>query len=91
MLQRLIVILLVAGAAYWYWSGPYQDSANPDYATQLDNNAKALSDCIRNAAYRAGRTATGTGAEGAEAACAEELGLYNEDGRWHSYSATRPD
>lgn len=90
MLQRLIIIALVAGAGYWYWTGPYQNRVNPDYATQLQNNEKAMSECIKSTTYRAGVTGQGPGAESADAKCAEELGLYQEKGRWHSYSATRP-
>lgn len=91
MLQRLIVIALVAGAGYWYYTGPYQDRVNPDYATQLENNAADLSECIKSSSYRTSLSGEGPDASAVEAACAEELNLYEDGGRWHSYSATRPD
>lgn len=91
MLQRIVGILLVAGAGYWYWTGPYQAKVNPDYAQQLRNNDNAISQCIKNKTYKAGVTGQGPGAESVEAYCAEELDFYKEDGRWHSYDATRPD
>ncbi len=91
MLQRLVLIALVVGAGYWYWSGPYQEKVNPDYTRQLDNNAAAISECIKNTTYRTGLTGQGPDAESVEATCAEQLNLYEEDGRWHSYGAARPD
>jgi len=91
MLQRLIVIVLVAGAGYWYWTGPYQDRVEPDYAQQLERNERALSQCIKNTTYQSGVTGRGPDAGSVEATCARELDLYKDEGRWHSYSATRPD
>ncbi|NND67576.1 MAG: hypothetical protein HKN19_08315 [Halioglobus sp.] len=90
MLQRLIGIILVAGAGYWYWTGPYQDKVNPDYARQLDNNDAAVSECIKSTTYKTGLTGQGPDAASAEANCAEQLNLYEEEGRWHSYGTTRP-
>ena len=91
MLQRLIVIIVVAAAGYWYWTGPYQDRTNPNYATQLDNNDAAMSECIKSTTYKTGLTGQGPNTDNVEATCAEELELYEDEGRWHSYGATRPD
>ena len=94
MLERIIAIAVVLGAAYWYWSGPYQDKVNPPYDMLLQQNKENMEKCVRTKMFAAGTGGTGgTGSsvKSAERNCAKELNMYDdEDGRWHSYEATRP-
>ena len=89
MFERLLVFAIVVGAAYWYWTGPYQARVNPSYGQKLQQNAQAMEDCRERRNYAAGRTLTQAG--DLEEICAKELNLYFENGQWHSYEDSRPD
>jgi len=91
MLERIVVIAVLAGAAYWYWSGPYQEKNQPDYEAMLRQNEAHMSECMRAGNYKLGATGSGPGPELIEQQCAEKYNLYQEDGRWHSYSRARPN
>jgi hypothetical protein len=89
MLERLIPFLLLAGAAYWYWTGPYQESQRPDYDKKLMENGEIMQRCLRGKAYVAGATG---GVEGdPEILCAKKNNLYKDSGQWHSYDDVRRD
>ncbi len=89
MLERLLTLAIIAGAAYWYWSGPYQDKVNPSYSETLQQNNEAIAECMKRKKYAASRTTTHVG--DVEAKCASELNLYSEEGQWYSYDKTRQD
>lgn len=89
MLSRLLTLAIIAGGAYWYWSGPYQERTHPTYGQQLQHNTKAMEDCMQRKNYAAGRTATSAGH--LEEICAKELNFYFENGHWYSYSEVRRD
>ncbi len=91
MLKSLIVAAVILGAAYWYWTGPYQKERNPDYETILRQNDKNMAECIRAGNYKLGATGSGPGPERIEQACAEKYNVYEEDGHWHGYDRARPD
>jgi hypothetical protein len=91
MLQRLITLAVLIGAAYWYWSGPYQDKIDPSYEAILEQNRQLMAKCIRGASYKQGATGAGTGSGRAKKECAEKYNLYEQDGHWHSYNIPRPD
>ena len=91
MLARLILLAAIAGGAYWYWSGPYQEKINPSYESTLKQNNENMALCKRTAAYQRGATGSGLSAERAEAKCAEEYKVYQLEGQWHRYDMTRPD
>jgi hypothetical protein len=84
---RILTIALLAGAGYWYWSGPYQDQRNPSYEQKLEKNAKDMSLCIHGKNFQLG--ATGSGEGNPEEACARKFNLYLHDGKWHSYDDVR--
>ena len=89
MLERLIPFLLIAGGAYWYWTGPYQENKHPNYGEMLEKNAELMQRCLRGKAYVAGATG---GVDGdPEVLCAKQNNLYKDSGQWHSYDADRPD
>ena len=87
MLGRLITIAVIVGAAYWYWSGPYQERVNPSYEQQLRKNAEDMRLCIRGGNYQLG--ATGEGRGDIEQRCAAKFNLYQHEGQWHSYDDVR--
>ena len=89
-MDKLIVIAALVGAAYWYWSGPYQDRVNPSYETILTTNAQNMNECTRAEAYKRGATGGGLAPEAAQAMCAEQFNLYEHNGQWHRYDMQRP-
>jgi len=91
VLVRIAVFVAIIAAGYWYWSGPYQDKVHPSYRLQVEANDEKMAECIRAAAYKLGATGTGVGAKVAEEQCAEKYNVYQLDGHWHSYDATRPE
>lgn len=90
MIGRLIVIAAVIGAAYWYWSGPYQARVSPSYEQMLEINAENMSECMRSEAYKHGATGGGLGVDAAREKCAEEFNVYEHEGQWHRYDMQRP-
>ena len=89
MLGRILPIVLLAAAGYWYWTGPYQESKNPAYEQRLQENRLKMDRCLRGKAYAAG--ATGQVSGNPEDACAQQYNLYRYEGQWHSYDDVRPD
>lgn len=87
MIERIITVVIIAGAAYWYWTGPYQTKNNPNYGQRLSQNAQDMEECIERKTYSAGRRLTHAG--NPEETCAKELNLYFENGSWHSYDDVR--
>ena len=87
MFQRILTVVIIAGAAYWYWTGPYQTKNNPSYGQKLSQNAEAMEECIERKTYSAGRRLTHE--SNPEETCARELNLYFENGSWHSYDDVR--
>jgi len=78
----MITLVLLAAAAYWYWSGPYQAQKNPGLEQRLKENGEKMRDCIRAQNYKIGATGVGEGSP--EEVCAEKFNLYLQDGRWHN-------
>ncbi len=88
-LRSILVVVVVVTVGYWYWSGPYQERANPTPQQKVRQNTEALSECIRRKHYADTRMATDSG--DLEEKCRRELNLYFEDGEWHSYDDVRGD
>ena len=91
MLLRIIPFIVIAGAIYWYWSGPYQEKINPGYEAILERNDKEMDECIRAETYKRGATGSGLNTSAATKKCSEQLNVYESDGHWHSYDAVRRD
>lgn len=87
MLRQLLILAIVAAVGYWYWSGPYQERVNPTYEQQLRQNSQNMHDCMYRKNYAGARMLKDAG--DTETICSAELNLYQEDGQWHSYDATR--
>ena len=82
MIGRLLTIVILVGAGYWYWSGPYQRTHNPDADEQLREAIEGMRECIRGQNYKAG--ATGVSEGDPEQICADKFNLYLYEGEWRS-------
>jgi len=85
--MKWILVLAIAAAGYWYWSGPFQESRLVSPQEQLKNNARLVKRCVdkeKSMAGSAGVGGIGGIADGAETLCAEQLGLIARDGNWYS-------
>ena len=80
MLGRLLTLAILIGAAYWYWSGPYQDQRHPGYDKKLEENIQKMRECIRGKNYNVG--ATGIGHGDPEKDCADKFNLRFYEGEW---------
>jgi hypothetical protein len=77
-----VILLAFIGIAYWYWTGPYQNSANTPPADDTKQNAEIMAQCIAQENFAAADGARGPG-EDAEEVCAHENGLYKIYGKWY--------
>ena len=88
-MARLVLVLTLIGIAYWYWSGPYQNSADTPAVDDTKQNDEIMKRCITRekhmeaAGELAGIGYVGTTGEDAEKMCADENGLYRMDGKWY--------
>lgn len=85
MLRNLVVLLVIASAAYWYWSSQGPDTRRAAEQQRLEENARSMQRCInreRSMNAAAGLGGVGGVAEDAKALCAEKLGLYYAEGQW---------
>lgn len=83
---KLIAILIIGAAGYWYWSGPYQAGAGrPSAEQQQADNARKMKKCLRQEASMTAAAGMGgamVGGGDSEALCAQKLGLQQRDGQW---------
>lgn len=87
MFSRLLGAGILIAAAYWYWSGPYQDQHNPDADQRLTHDIEQMRECIRGKNYKVG--ATGISEGDPERICAEKYNLYLYEGQWRSAGEPR--
>ncbi len=92
--RDLILTLLVAGGAYWLYMNYFQGQQGNYQDMVLMENMREMRKCIE----REERMATMQGNAGiaaevgdAQAFCASELGMYQEDGNWHKYEGAGTD
>jgi hypothetical protein len=91
-MARLVVLLAIAGFAYWYWSGHSQGSLEERKADRLQENAAIMQRCIKqeermqSAGGLAGVADVGSAGEDAQAVCARKNNLRLVDGEWYSGS-----
>jgi hypothetical protein len=89
-MTRLVIVLTLIGIAYWYWTGPYQNSSQTPPVDDTMQNAEIMKRCITRekhmeaAAGLAGLGGVGSTGEDAERLCADEHNLFKSDGEWHS-------
>ncbi|TDG12439.1 hypothetical protein E2F43_12600 [Seongchinamella unica] len=87
-IRNLVLLGVVAIAAYWYYQNQYQLSRGTPLEQQWQQNAAALDKCVKQEttmAAAAGMAGVSMSLEDARAYCAGELGLYPEDGHWKKY------
>lgn len=85
-MTKLILLVVIIGGGYWYWSGPYQDSKLSPLEAQLVENAKIMKRCMakeKSMAGVAGMGGMGGISDEGEAFCAKEHNLAKKDGQWH--------
>jgi hypothetical protein len=84
-----VILLAVIGVAYWYWSGPYQNSASVPAAEDSKQNAETMERCVAREKHMeaagglAGLGDVASTGEDAEKVCADEYSLYKGDGKWY--------
>ena len=89
-MAKLAIFLAIIGFAYWYWSGPYQESTQTSEADRLQDNAVTMQRCINEeqrmqaAGGTAGLGDVGSTGVDAEKVCAEKNNLHLRDGKWYS-------
>jgi hypothetical protein len=81
-MARLVIVLALIGIAYWYWSGPYQNSAHTPSVDDTKQNAKIMARCIADENFAEADGARNPG-ENAEEVCAYENSLFKMDGKWY--------
>ena len=83
---RLVLLLALAGAAYWYWTGPYQRA---NVADETQANAAIMQQCMQReqrmeaTGNLAGLGGVGATTEDAQRLCANKNHLYMRDGKWY--------
>ena len=86
-MARLVILLALIGVAYWYWSGPYQNSANTPPVDDTKRNAETMARCIAQESYaeelRGYSGNVGSTGEDVEEICADENNLFKMDGKWY--------
>ena len=86
-MARLVIVLAFIGLAYWYWTGPYQNSANTPTADDIKHNAEIMEQCIARVNYAEAVSGSsgnvGSTGEDAEEMCADEYSLFMMDGKWY--------
>jgi hypothetical protein len=89
-MAKLVLLVAILGFAYWYWSGPYQESRPSSEAERLQENAVTMQRCInqeqrmQTAGGLGGLGDVGSSGEDAERLCAEKNNLHLRDGKWYS-------
>jgi len=86
-MARLIILLALIGIAYWYWSGPYQNSPNTPVVDDTRQNAELMKHCIARENYGEAVSGysgnAGSSGEDAEELCSDEYSLFKMDGKWY--------
>jgi hypothetical protein len=86
---KIILVLAVAGLAYWYWGGSRQQPVEALEAARFKENAAIIQQCVRqeermqSAGGLGGVADAGSSGADAERLCADKHGLVKRDGQWH--------
>ena len=86
-MARLVILLAFIGVAYWYWTGPFQNSAKTPVVDDTKQNAEVMKHCIARENY--GEAVGGysdnvrSSEEDAEELCADENSFFKMDGKWY--------
>lgn len=89
--REILVLAVIAGGGYWAYENYFQGHRGSYKEAQWEENAREMRKCVEREVTVARLSVTGGVAsdEGnAEAACADRLNFYREDGYWKSYDST---
>jgi hypothetical protein len=81
-MAKLVIVLALIGLAYWYWTGPYQNSAHAPPADDTKQNAEIMAQCISRENFAAADGYRSPG-EDPETVCADENHLFKQYGKWY--------
>jgi len=86
-MAKLVIVLAFIGIAYWYWSGPYQNSLNAPPVDDTRQNARIMEQCIARVNYAEAVSGSsgnvGSTGNDAEEVCADENRLFKMEGNWY--------
>jgi hypothetical protein len=88
--REIIVLVIVAAGGYWAYENYFQGHRGSYQEAQWEKNAAQMRKCVDReiTVARLSVTAGVAADEGsAEAACADRLDFYREDGHWKSYQS----
>ena len=90
-IKEIVLIALIAGAGYWVYENHFKGHRSSYQEAQWEKNAAEMRKCVEREISVARLSVTsGVAADegGVEAACADRLNFYREDGYWKSYNST---
>ena len=81
-MKKPVIVLTFIGIAYWYWTGPFENSADTPRVDNTKQNAEIMQRCISDENFA---TADGSrrSSESAEEVCADQYSFYKMDGKWY--------
>jgi hypothetical protein len=94
MLGKIILLLAVVAAGYWYWTGPYQQGRQSSAEERLQENARIMERCMHRESSMntaAGMAGVGDIADDGNKLCAEKYDLYFDEGQWRSKDSAGND
>jgi hypothetical protein len=77
-----VILLAFIGIAYWYWTGPYEKSANTAPEDDPKKNAEIMAKCIAQENFAIADDARDP-SEDPEEQCADQYGLSKIYGEWY--------
>lgn len=89
--KEIILLAVVAGGGYWLYENYLHSHRGSYKEAQWQKNGEEMRKCIeREVAFARLAVTSGVGADegNAEAACADRLNFYREDGFWKSYNSS---
>lgn len=88
--KEIIILAVIAGGGYWVYENYFQGHRGSYQEAQWEKNTADMRKCIDREITVARLSVTsGVAADegNAEAACADRLNLYREDGHWKRYDS----
>ena len=87
-LRELLIIGAIFGIGYWYYENHVMRGDGDLREAQWEINRKAMAECMQREerlATIAGNAGVVRDTSNVQGNCAEELGVYWDDGHWHSF------
>ena len=77
-----VLLLAFIGISYWYWTGPYEKSANTVPVDDPRKNSEIMAKCIAQETFSI-EDGTRPAGENPEEQCADQYGFTNFNGKWY--------